>query len=159
MSIRLLKTAALSGIVCAASATHLANAADTTAIETEITRLEHVWNDAYGANDLPKYFGYYADDAILVFYNERTTVAEYRKLWEKTTKAEPVQSAKITDLKISVGPSSNTAVASYQLEVKQRHADGKVTDEHAFETDIWFKHGKDWRITAVHYSSANSPPK
>jgi len=69
-------------------------ATDTAAIESEISRLEHVWNDAYGSNNLQKYFSYYAEDPILVFYNERTTLADYRKLWTQTTKTEPVESAK-----------------------------------------------------------------
>ena len=158
MSIHLLRNAGLCVVLIAATLP-LANAAESAAIEGEITRLEHVWNDAYGANDLPKYFSYYSDGAILVFYNERTTVSQYRTLWEKTTRAEPVQSATITDMKVHVGPSNDTAVASYQLEVHVRHANSKVTVEHAFETDIWFKRGNDWRITAVHYSTANTPPK
>src|SRR5882762_6366749 len=111
-------------------------ATDTAAIESQISRLEHVWNDAYGSNNLQKYFSYYAEDPILVFYNERTTLANYRKLWTETTKTEPVESAKMSDTEIRVGPSGDTAVASYQLEVRQRHTDGKTTVEHAFETDI-----------------------
>jgi ketosteroid isomerase-like protein len=134
-------------------------ATDTAAIESEISRLEHVWNDAYGSNSLQKYFSYYAEDPILVFYNERTTLADYRKLWTETTKTEPVESAKMSDIEIRVGPSGDTAVASYQLEVRQRHTDGKTTVEHAFETDVWFNRKGEWRIHAVHYSTANSPPK
>jgi ketosteroid isomerase-like protein len=119
----------------------------------QITRLEQVWNDAYGANDLKNYFSYYADDPVLVFYNERTTLAEYRKSWAESTKTEPLESAKISDLKVKVGPSGSAAIASYQLEVRTHHADGKTTTEHAFETDVWFKRKGAWRVTAVHYST------
>ena len=131
----------------------------TAAIENEISLLEHVWNDAYGSNNLQKYFSYYAEDPLLVFYNERTTLADYRKLWTETTKTEPVESAKMSDIEIRVAPSGDTAVASYQLEVRQRHTNGKTTVEHAFETDVWFNRKGEWRIHAVHYSTANSPPK
>lgn len=158
MSTRLSRSLLLSIVLTAVSVT-LCRAADTSAVEREITRLENVWNDAYGANDLPNYFGYYAEDALLVFYNERTTVSEYRKVWTQATKTEPVQSAKISDIKIRVGPSGDTAVASYQIDVRTRHGDGKVTEEHAFETDVWSKRGDRWRISCVHYSGANSPPK
>jgi ketosteroid isomerase-like protein len=129
-------------------------ATDVGAVEREITHLEQVWNDAYGANDLPKYFGYYAEAPLLVFYNKRTALADYRKEWTTATKTEPVVAAKISDLKIQVGPSEDTAVASYQLDVSTKHADGKVTVEHAFEMDVWFKQKSGWRVGAVHYSVA-----
>lgn len=129
-------------------------ATDTSAVEHEITQLEQVWNDAYGANDLPKYFGYYAENPLLVFYNKRTKLADYRKEWTTATKTEPVQAAKMSDLKIEVDPSGDTAVASYQLDVSTKHADGKVTVEHAFEMDVWFKQKAGWRVNAVHYSVA-----
>jgi ketosteroid isomerase-like protein len=157
MSNRLFRWLALTVLMIAFAP--LCHATDTSAVEREIMRLENVWNDAYGANDLPNYFGYYAQDALLVFYNERTTVPEYRKFWTQATKTEPVQSAKISDIKIRVGPSGDTAVASYQIDVRTRHGDGKVTEEHAFETDVWSKRGSEWRISVVHYSGANSPPK
>src|SRR5579871_4578898 len=87
-----------------------AGATDTGAVEREITQLEQVWNDAYGANDLPKYFGYYSENPMLVFYNKRTTLADYQKEWTSATKTEPVQAAKMSDLKIEVDPSGDTAV-------------------------------------------------
>jgi ketosteroid isomerase-like protein len=128
-------------------------ATDTAAVESEITQLEQVWNDAYGANDLPKYFSYYSANPLLVFYNKRTLLADYRKEWAAATKTEPLESAKISDLKIEIGPGGTTAVASYQLDVSTRHAAGKTTVEHAFETDVWFKRKGEWRVNAVHYSS------
>ena len=128
------------------------SATDTSSGE-EIRRLEQIWNDAYGANDLPAYFSYYADDPILVFYNERTTLPAYKKMWAETTKTEPLESARISDLKVRVDSSGNTAIASYQLAVRTRHADGKTTLEHAFETDVWFKQNGAWRVSAVHYSA------
>jgi ketosteroid isomerase-like protein len=128
-------------------------APDTGAVEHEITQLEQVWNDAYGANNLPKYFSYYTESPLLVFYNKRTTLADYRQEWAKATKTEPLESAKISDLKIQVSPSGDTAIASYQLEVRTHHADGKTSVENAFETDVWFKRKDAWRVSAVHYSS------
>ncbi len=129
-------------------------ATDTGAVEREITQLEQVWNDAYGANDLPKYFGYYSENPLLVFYSKRTTLADYKKEWTTATKTEPVQAAKMSDLKVVVDPSADTAVASYQLAVSTKHADGKVTVEQAFEMDVWFKQKSGWRVSAVQYSVA-----
>jgi hypothetical protein len=49
-------------------------------------------------------------------------------------------------------PAADTAVASYQIEVRTRHPDGKITDEHAFETDVWVNHNSTWKLGHVHYS-------
>jgi ketosteroid isomerase-like protein len=155
MNTRALLTSSACFLALAASLLPAAHAAtDTAAVEREITQLEQVWNDAYGANDLPKYFGYYSENPVLVFYNKRTTLADYRKEWTSATKTEPVQAAKMSDLKLEVDPSGDTAVASYQLDVSTKHADGKVTVEHAFEMDVWFKQKSGWRVNAVHYSVA-----
>ena len=131
---------------------------DVGAVERKITLLEQVWNDAYGANDLQKYFSYYTATPTLVFDNKRTALADYRTEWAAATKTEPVVSAKISDLKIEIGPSEDTAVASYRLDVSTKHADGKVTVDHAFEMDVWFKRGSDWRVGAVSYSVTPTNP-
>lgn len=132
-------------------------AASPPADEHEILRLEKDSNDAYAANDLPKYFGYYAEDAVLIFYNERTTVAAYRKMWTEAIKTEPLAAVKLSDMVVRVMPSGDTAIASYQIDVRTKHADGKMTDEHSFETDVWVKRNGAWKLGHVHYSPA--PPK
>lgn len=121
-------------------------------VEREITRLEKDSNDAYAANNLPKYFGYYADDAVLIFYNKRTTVPEYHKLWIESVKTEPIASVKLSDMVVHVMPAGDSAVASYQITVQTKHPDGKVTDENAFETDVWVNRGGTWKLGHVHYS-------
>jgi ketosteroid isomerase-like protein len=130
-----------------------AGAAAPTAVEQEIMRLEQSCNDAYAANDLPKYFGYYAEDAMLIFYDERTTLAAYRKSWPESIKTEPIESVKLSDMVIRVIPSGEVAIASYQIEVRTGHPNGKVTDEHAFETDVWVNRAGGWKIAHVQYSA------
>jgi ketosteroid isomerase-like protein len=133
-----------------------AGAAAPTAVEQEILRLERSSNDAYAANDLPKYFGYYAEDAMLIFYNERTTLAAYRKSWPESIKTEPIQSVKLSDMVIRVIPSGDVAIASYQIEVRTGHPNGKATDEHAFETDVWVNRAGGWKIVHVQYSATGA---
>jgi len=70
---------ALASLVMLAGVISVARAAEPGTVEVEIERLEHAMNDAYGANNLDKYFGYYADDLVAIFYNERTTLPAYRK--------------------------------------------------------------------------------
>jgi len=100
--------------------------------EQEIARLEKDCNDAYAANNLPKYFSYYADDAVLIFINERTTVPAYRKMWTEEIKTKPLESVKLADMVIRVMPAADTAIASYQIEIRTHQPGGKMTDEKFF---------------------------
>jgi len=59
---------------------------------------------------------------------------------------------------IRVSPAGDVAVASYQIDVGNRHADGKVTDEDAFETDVWLKRRGAWKVAHAHYALAIPPP-
>ena len=129
-----------------------AGAAAPNALEQEIATLEKDSNEAYAANNLPRYFGYYAEDAVLIFYNKRTTVPDYHKLWIESVKTDPVDSVKLSDMAIRMMPGNNLAIASYQIDVRTRHPGGKFTDEHAFETDVWAKQPAGWKLTHVHYS-------
>jgi uncharacterized protein (TIGR02246 family) len=141
------------GLALFTTAVSVAYAAEPASLQKEIMRLEKDYNDAYAANDLPRYFAYYADDAGLIFYNKRTSLATYRKEWTESVRTEPIESVKLSDVVIRVSPTGDTAVASYQIDVRTRHAAGKSTDEHAFETDVWFKHDGRWQIAHVHYST------
>ena len=125
--------------------------------EERIAQLEQAVNAAYAANDLPKYFGYYADDSIAIFYGERTTLAKYRDSWTKSVKAGNVVAAvKLSEMLVRLSPGGDVAVASYRLDVRNRASDGRETEEHAWETDVWTRRKGAWQITYVHY--ALSPP-
>jgi ketosteroid isomerase-like protein len=121
----------------------------------DIRRLENDFNSAYAANDLDKYFGFYADDALLWFPEGRTNVPAYQKEWTEYIKGgAALEQAGLSDLHIRVSPRGDTAIASYLLHVRTRAADKSVTDEDFQETDVWFKTAAGWRITHVHYSPA-----
>ena len=109
-----------------------ATPASSAGFELEIARLEKDCNDAYAANNLPKYFSYYADDAVLIFINERTTVPAYRKMWTEEIKTKPLESVKLADMVIRVMPAADTAIASYQIEIRTHQPRGKMTDEKFF---------------------------
>jgi hypothetical protein len=55
---------------------------------------------------------------------------------------------------IQVGPSRDTAIASYILHVQTKLKDGKVTDEDNQESDVMFKRSGAWKVVFLHYSSA-----
>jgi ketosteroid isomerase-like protein len=127
------------------------------AVSQEILKLEQGFNEAYGANDLPKYFAYYADDLVVWFPDGRSTLAAYRKEWsEFIGKGNRLTAVKFSDMVIRVSPGADQATASYLLAVRTRLADGKQTDELFQETDIWLKRGGQWQVAHVHYSAA--PP-
>jgi ketosteroid isomerase-like protein len=125
----------------------------------EIARLEQACNDAYGRNDLEPYFGCYRDNAVLIFYDSRTTLPEYRKSWSESVRAgNVVASFKLSDLVIRVSPAGDMAVASYSTEVANHYADGHDTHEKGFETDVWVRRAGQWKIEHVQYSLAAPPP-
>jgi ketosteroid isomerase-like protein len=126
----------------------------------DIRGLEDAFNAAYAANDLDKYFAYYADDAILWFPEGRTDLPAYKKEWTETIKTgTSLEQAKLSDLHVRMSPLGDTAIASYQLHVKTHMPDKSVTDEDFQETDVWFKTAAGWKITHVHYAPAPKPAK
>jgi ketosteroid isomerase-like protein len=126
-------------------------------VSRQILKLEQGFNDAYGANELAKYFGYYADDLVVWFPDGRSTLAAYRKEWtDYVGKGNKLQSAKFSDMVIRVSPGGDEATASYLLAVSTRLADGKNTDERFQETDIWLNRAGKWQVAHVHYSAV--PP-
>jgi ketosteroid isomerase-like protein len=133
--------------------------AATAATSDEIRKLEQEMNDAYAANDLAKYFGYYADDLTQWLPEGRTDLPAYKKSWSAYIGAgAKIQSVKLSDLHIQVGPSGDTAVASYLLHVATKEKDGKLTAGDYRESDVWFKRGGTWRVVFLHYSEVPKTP-
>lgn len=146
-------------VVLLAAAPPRAGAADPAPAERDIARLEQAFNDAYGRNDLDAYFGFYAGGAVLIFYDYRTTLTEYRKMWTDSVRAgDVVSSWKISDLVIRVSPAADVAIASYQVDAANSYASGRKTSERGFETDVWVRRGAAWKVEHVQYSLAVAAP-
>ena len=124
-------------------------------VEDQIRDFEQRANAAYEANDLPKYFSFYASDFSQFLPEGRSDLAAYKKEWgEYIGEGNRVQKVDISDLHIQIGPSQDTAVASYLLHVKTKLKDGKITDEDNQESDVLFKRAGEWKIVFLHYSAA-----
>jgi len=124
-------------------------------VEDQIRDLEEKINAAYAANDLPLYFSFYANDFSQWLPEGRTDLPTYQKDWTKFIQGGArVQAATLSDLLIQVGPSGDTAVASYILHVRIRNAKGEVSEEDNQESDVFFKRNGTWKIVFLHYSSA-----
>jgi len=124
-------------------------------VEDQIRELEERINAAYAANDLPSYFSYYAADFSQWLPEGRTDLPTYQKDWTKFIQGGArVQAATLSDLLIQVGPSGDTAVASYILHVRIRNAKGEVSEEDNQESDVFFRRDGTWKIVFLHYSPA-----
>jgi ketosteroid isomerase-like protein len=136
----------------------LSSSTQSSSTEEEIRRLEVEFNGAYERNELDKYFAYYADDVTMWFPSGRETLEGYKKDWyDLIGGGGGVEKNALSDMKVQVGPSGDTAVATYALDVITRMKDGKKTKEHALETDVWFKRGGAWKLAHVHYNSKEAP--
>ncbi len=129
------------------------NAPPRSGVAQQIRELEQEVNAAYGANDLPKYFSFYAPDLTQWFTTGRTDLPTYEKQWSRfIERGNRIEAADVSDLEIQVGPDGDAAVATYLLQVKTQLANGTVTNEKNQETDVWFKRDDGWKIVTVHYS-------
>lgn len=124
-------------------------------VEDEIKDVEQRANAAYEANDLAKYFSFYASDFSQFLPEGRTDLAGYRKEWTAYIgEGNRVQKVEISDMHIQAGPSKDTAVASYILHVRTKLKDGKISDEDNQESDVLFKRNGEWKVVFLHYSAA-----
>ena len=124
-------------------------------VEDQIKDFEQRANAAYEANDLAKYFSFYAADFSQFLPEGRTDLTQYRKDWTAYIgEGNRVQKVEISDMRIQVSPNKDTAVASYVLHVRTKLKDGKVTDEDNQESDVMFKRDGQWKVVFLHYSTA-----
>jgi len=124
-------------------------------VQDEVREFEQRANAAYEANDLPKYFSFYATDFSQFLPEGRSNLAAYKKQWtEYIGEGNRVQKVDLSDMHIQIGPNKDTAVASYVLRVRTKLKDGKITDQDNQESDVLFKRNGEWRVVFLHYSAA-----
>jgi ketosteroid isomerase-like protein len=115
-------------------------------------------NLAYVKNDLPVYWSFYAPDLTQWWPTGRVDLPTYKTQWEKFIKdGGRIEQADVQDLVIQLGPSNDSAVASYRLTVTTRNPDGQATTEVMQETDVLMKRLGAWKIVHLHYSPAPKP--
>ena len=124
-------------------------------VEDEIKDFEQRANAAYEANDLAKYFSFYAADFSQFLPEGRTDLSQYRKDWTAyIEEGNRLQKVEMSDMHIQMGPNKDTAVASYILHVRTKLKDGKITDEDNQESDVMFKRNGEWKVVFLRYSTA-----
>ena len=122
-------------------------------IEKEIRELVLKFNADYEENNLEAYFAHYADELTQWWPEGRVSLAQYKKQWQELIEnGGGVEQNVVSDLRVQVGPSGDTAIASYKVDVVTRTPDGKRSKESAMETDVWFKRNRRWQIVHLHYN-------
>lgn len=147
-------TAIAIGAALAAAPSARAQGAAATA-EAEVRKVIADYNAAYEKNDLDTYFRAFAPDLTQWFPSGRVDLPSYRASWTKTIQAgNRNEKVEVRDLRVQVGPSADTAVATYILRVTFRTAKGEVSTEDNQETDVLFKRNGSWTIVHVNYAPA-----
>jgi ketosteroid isomerase-like protein len=131
----------------------VAGAPDLKRAEADVRDAEQRFNAAYLANDMGAYWPFYDPSLTMWLGDDRVTLAAYREQWTKLLKdGGKVLENTLSDLVVRVGPSGDSAVASYTVRVVTRQPDGSVTKERARETDVWFKENGAWKVVHLHYA-------
>ncbi|MDZ4731767.1 MAG: DUF4440 domain-containing protein [Xanthomonadales bacterium] len=143
-----------SALVAHMSASVAADNSTLAAIEQEVTEQVMAFNHAYEVNDLDAYFSFYEEGATMWFNTDFVAIADYQKDWQQMIEqGGGIEKNILSDLRVSVGPGGDAAVASYRLEVVTRVPDGNRTRDNSQESDTWFKRDGEWRIAHLHYAS------
>jgi ketosteroid isomerase-like protein len=122
-------------------------------VADQIRQLEHDCNAAYEANNLPKYFAYYADDFRGLFPDGFATKAAYVKSWTETVNSgHGIEKFTYSDMQVQVSPANDAAVASYRAVATSKNPGKPSTQERYTETDVWFLRHGSWKLVEVHYA-------
>ena len=128
------------------------------AAEKEVRAFIETYNAAYGRNDLDAYFKAFAPDLTQWFPSGRVDLPSYQASWRKYIGAgNRLEKVEVQDLQVQLGPSLDTAVATYLLRVTTRTAKGEVSTEDNQETDVLFKRAGAWALVHVNYAPARKP--
>ena len=130
-----------------------------TQAEREVRAFIAAYNADYARNDLEAYFRAFAPDLTQWFPQGRVDLPSYRASWTKYIGAgNKVEAAEVRDLRVQLGPSADSAIATYVLRVTTRSAKGEVSTEDNQETDVLFKRSGTWTIVHVNYAPSRVQP-
>lgn len=112
---------------------------------------------AYGANDLDRYFKFFADDMTVWWgtqgrLDDPTPKARYMKTWPDVVKAGGgYNSCQLADLRIQASPQGDAAAASYRLECIRKNPPAGQQPPVAYEMSaVLFKRAGAWQF--VHWN-------
>ncbi len=113
------------------------------------------FNQAYEANDMKAYWGFYADDMTQYWEEGRLDIPDYRRYWEKQlADGTKILEVKTADPVFHISPGNDAAVAAYRIYTKMQRPDGTTTAGWHQETDVLFKRNGRWQVVHLHDSPA-----
>ena len=114
---------------------------------------------AYGANDIPGYFSYYAPELTWWGPGGRSDKEAYLKSWTESVKSTGgLASAAIEDLRIQVAPHNDLAVASYLLKVTRKTpTDTRPANVNYEMSPTLIKRDGKWQIVHLHFQVVPPP--
>ena len=121
------------------------------AAEAELREAVIAFNKAYEDDDVEHYFSFFAEDADMYWSGARQTTAGYRDDWIATVEAGgAVEKNGVSDLVIRMLPGNEAGITSFFIDYRFRSPDGEVTEEKAFETEVWQKIDGTWKLVGLH---------
>jgi len=121
----------------------------------EVRGFTNRFNQAYEANDMKAYWGFYADDMTQYWEEGRLDIPDYRKYWEKQmADGNKIVEVKTADPVFHISPGNDAAVAAYRIYTRMQRPDGTTTAGWHQETDVLFKRNGRWQVVHLHDSPA-----
>ena len=128
-------------------------AGDESSAESEVRAAAADFNDAYATNDLDRYFGHYAKDAVVYWYGERQDLDAYYKEWQELIESGGgVETNEASQEIFQVLPGGKAVVASYFITNVTRYPEGETIAGNFYETEVWQKIGGEWKVINLHYT-------
>jgi len=146
-------------LALASSGTYAEDTNPNSQIVADVSKAVIDFNRSYEENDLDTYFAFYADGATMWFNSDFVAISDYKKDWYQLIESGGgVEKNTLSDLKVTVSPSGDAAVAAYRLEVHTRQPDGQITRDQSQESDTWFNYEGQWKIAHLHYATQAVTP-
>ncbi len=122
--------------------------------EDELRDIMQRLPELYRDGDIAGYLSHYASNLQAYYSGASMRFEEARNfiisLFESGGKTINFEMSKPT---IQFSENSTAAVISYTWRERFRFKDGKETDTEYYETDVWFKRSREWKIVNVHQST------
>jgi ketosteroid isomerase-like protein len=132
-------------------------------VQQEVGDATRAFVAAYGANDVEKYFSYYAKDITIYRVTGRFNRQTYHDYWTKTVADGGGNSwTRTEDLKIQVLPGNEAAIATFDMPTGRRFANpeaakGQAPSINYHFTAVWEHRGDHWEIVHAHYTVHTDP--
>src|SRR5262245_4682112 len=129
-------------------------------IVAEISELHRKRGEDWVRRQAEAYLSYYWDDAILFTVQERMTRADLRREFVALLEAGggplTIELPDVDDIVIS--SDGDAATTTFEWRARTRSGDGIDTDRSYYETDVWYRRDRVWKIVRMHLTRLSMEP-